>query len=100
MFGAIFVNLGSILVSFWCHFRVPGGLLATLGPQGIPQGSRVEKVTKKLVRGSSPELLNRHSVDTEWSFLKSVFFLRFFVMLLNCRSVRTELDFLTKMSVR
>ena len=74
MFGAIFVNLGYIFVSFWRHFGALGCHLATRAPQGIPQGSRVEKVTKKLVRGSSPESLNMHSVFTEWSFLKFVFF--------------------------
>ena len=47
--------------SFWCprdrflsHFGVLGGILATLGPQGIPKRGRVEKVTKKVVGGSWP----------------------------------------------
>ena len=49
-------NLRVISVSFWNHFGI---ILASLGviwrpgaPQGTPPGSWVEKVTKKLVRGS------------------------------------------------
>ena len=60
MFGIIFVQFGYHFVvisgSFWNHFGVilvPLGVIWRPGaPQGTPQGSRVEKVTKKLVRGS------------------------------------------------
>ena len=63
MFGAIFVPNhvpGALTCTpsqeHWCHFGVilvPLGVIWRPGaPQGTPQGSRVEKVTKKLVRGS------------------------------------------------
>ena len=100
MFGVIFVNLGFILVSFWWRFFDLGGLLVTRSCPGPPKRSRGEKVTEIVVRGSSLESLNRHSVYTEWLFFKFVFFLCFFVMLLNWRSVLTESDFLTKRLVR
>ena len=59
-FCIIFVHFlhhfGIILESFWDCFGVnlmPLGVIWRPGaPQGTPQGSRVEKVTKKLVRGS------------------------------------------------
>ena len=56
-FGVILSTSGSILVSFcdprgrfWRYFGVLGGLLATLGPQGTPEGGRVEEVTENTVR--------------------------------------------------
>ena len=68
LWGSFFRDLGVILMSclsmlvslwrffcqFWCHFGVLGGLLGTPGLPRGPQRGRVEKVMKKLVRGSSP----------------------------------------------
>ena len=36
IFVAFLYHFGVILVTFWCHFGVPGGLLAALGPPKGP----------------------------------------------------------------
>ena len=75
VFKRCVVSFSSILVSF-CAIMVPlGVLLVTRSSPGPPERGRGEKVTEVVVCGSALESLNRHSVDTEWSFLKFVFFL-------------------------
>jgi hypothetical protein len=78
-FGVILSSSGSILVSFcdprapfWHYFGVLGGLLATLGPQGTPEGGRVEKVTENTVRvyTSGPP----NGTQNPWKFEKNMRF--------------------------
>ena len=52
MLVSFWYHFGVLLDSFWYHFGALGRHLATLGTPGDPHGSRVEKVMKKLVRGS------------------------------------------------
>ena len=89
-------HFGVILVSFWC----PWGSFGDPGPPGDPprEPSRKsdEKVGSRVLPGIAKQAFCRHGMVV----FEVCVFLRFFVMLLNCRSVRTELDFLTKMLVR
>ena len=57
-------------------------------------------MTEFVIRASSLKSAKGHSVSTERYILKFVFFVVFFVILRNGRSVETELRFLTKMLVR
>ena len=68
----IFAFLGVILRPSGFIFECFGG---PFGDPGLPRAPPREAGGKKLevvVCGSSLESLNRHSVDTEWLFLKFV----------------------------
>ena len=91
-FGVILVQFGCHFCWFWCLFGVLGGLLATLGLPGDPQRGRVEKVMKKLVRGSSPGHRKLSKIEAWICFFALVFRSHFF-MDLGCLFCRIWSDF-------